>query len=196
MSRSAPIIVASLLGLVLAGCAIGNKPPATYDLIAPRAFAGSKTPAPYQLVVYQPVAVGALDTNRLMVRPQADQVSYYKGVAWSDSLPALVQARLIESFQNSGAVKSVSATSGQYGLATEIRAFQVDVTTGRTSVEIDIFAKLIDNSSGRIIATRGFSSRVPAATDAPADVIAALNQAFTQVVQDTTTWVAASSRRS
>jgi ABC-type uncharacterized transport system auxiliary subunit len=32
---------------------------------------------------------------------------------------------------------------------------------------------------------------VPAKTDAPGDVIAALNQAFTQVVQDTTTWVAA-----
>ena len=109
---------------VLAGCAIGNKPPATYDLIAPRAFAGNKRPAPYQLVVLQPEATGALDTNRLMVRPKADQISYYKGVAWSDSLPSLVQARLIESFQNSGAVKSVSDTAGQYGLATEIRAFQ------------------------------------------------------------------------
>jgi cholesterol transport system auxiliary component len=77
------------------------------------------------------------------------------------------------------------------GLATEIRAFQVDVTTGRAAVEVDIFAKLVDTGSGRVIAARGFSSRVPAKTDAPGDVIAALNQAFTQVVQDTTTWVGA-----
>ncbi len=191
MSRSAPILAAGLLSMVLVGCAMGSKPPATYDLIAPRAFAGSKKAAPYQLVVYQPTTVSSLETNRLMVRPQADQISYYKGVAWSDRLPVLVQARLIESFQNSGAVKSVSSTSGQMGLATEIRAFQVDVTTGRAAVEVDIFAKLVDTGSGRVIASRGFSSRVPAKTDAPGDVIAALNQAFTQVVQDTTTWVGA-----
>ena len=40
-----------------------------------------------------------------MVRPKADQVSYYKGIAWSDRLPRLVQTRMIETFQNSGAVK-------------------------------------------------------------------------------------------
>jgi cholesterol transport system auxiliary component len=177
----------------LAGCA-GSKPPATYDLIAPRAFAGAAKKAPYQLVVHEPTAMSALETNRLMVRPQADQISYYKGVAWSDRLPLLVQARLIESFQNSGAVKSVSSTSGKYGLVTDIRAFQVDVTTGKAAVEIDIFAKLVETGSGRILATKGFSSRVPARTDAPDDVIAALNQAFTQVVQDTTTWVATTRR--
>jgi cholesterol transport system auxiliary component len=191
MSRSAPILLAvGLLCLGAFGCT--SRAPATYDLVTPKAYAGKK--APYQLVVYEPTTVSALETNRLMVRPQADQVSYYKGVAWSDRLPVLVQARLIESFQNSGAVKSVSSTSGQYGLATEIRAFQVDVTPSGTAVEVDIFAKLIDTGSGRIIATRGFNSRVPARTDAPDDVIAALNQAFTKVVQDTTIWVAASSR--
>src|SRR5665809_154791 len=93
MSRSAPIFAAGLLSLVLVGCAMGSRTPATYDLIAPRAFAGSQKTAPYQLVVYQPTTVSALETNRLMVRPQADQISYYKGVAWSDRLPVLVQAR-------------------------------------------------------------------------------------------------------
>jgi cholesterol transport system auxiliary component len=168
----------------------GAKPPATYDLIAPRAFAGSTRPVSWQLVVYEPVAVHALETNRLMVRPQADQVSYYKGVAWSDRLPRLVQARMIESFQNSGAVKGVSNSVGQYGLATELRAFQVDVSTGRATAEVDIFAKLVNTASGRVVATKGFSARVPAKTDAPADAIAALNQAFTEALQDITAWIA------
>jgi cholesterol transport system auxiliary component len=195
MSRSAPFLAAGLICLGLAGCAIagggGGHAPDTYDLVAPRSFAGSARRAPWQLVVYEPVAVHALETNRLMVRPQADQVSYYKGVAWSDRLPRLVQARMIESFQNSGAVKAVSATSGQFGLATELRAFQVDVSSGGAAAEVDIFAKLINTSSGRVVATRGFSSRVPATTDLPKDVIAALNQAFTEVLQDITSWVSA-----
>jgi cholesterol transport system auxiliary component len=192
MSRSAPTLAACVLCLGLMGCALaaGSKPPTTYDLVAPRSFAGAKKPAPWQLLVYEPSAASALDTTRLMVRPQADQVSYYKGIAWSDRLPRLVQARMIDTFQNSGAVKAVSSSSGQFALATELRAFQIDVSSGRAIAEIEIFAKLINTSTGKVVATKGFSARVPATTDAPRDAVAALNQAFTEVLQDTTTWVA------
>lgn len=192
MSRSAPTLATGLLCLGLLGCALaaGSKPPTTYDLVATHSFAGAKKSAPWQLLVYEPSAGSALDTSRLMVRPKADQVSYYKGIAWSDRLPRLVQTRMIETFQNSGAVKSVSASTGQYALATELRAFQIDVSAGRAAAEIDIFAKLINVNTGRVVASKGFNARVPAASDAPGDAIAALNQAFTEVLQDTTTWVA------
>jgi cholesterol transport system auxiliary component len=177
--------------LGLLGCALaGSKPPATYDLVAPRSFSTTPRPAPWQLVVYEPTAVHALETDRLMVRPQADQVSYYKGVAWSDRLPRLVQARIIETFQNSGAVKAVSSGTGQYALVTDLRAFQIDVTSGKAYAEIEIFAKLVNTGSGKVVATKGFSARVSATTDSPGDAIAALNQAFTEVLQDTMTWVA------
>ena len=192
MSRSAPTLATGLLCLSLMGCALAanSKPPTTYDLVAPRSFAGAAKPAPWQLMVYEPTATSALDTSRLMVRPKPDQVSYYKGIAWSDRLPRLVQTKMIQTFQNSGAVRAVSPSSGQYALATELRAFQIDVTTGRAAAEIDIFAKLINTDTGRAVATKGFSARVPAKTDAPGDAMAALNQAFTEVLQDTTTWVA------
>jgi cholesterol transport system auxiliary component len=192
MSRFAPTLAAGLLCLGLLGCALaaGSRPPTTYDLVAPRSFSAMPRPAPWQLLVYEPAATSALDTSRLMVRPKADQVSYYKGIAWSDRLPRLVQARMIETFQNTGAVKAVSSSTGQYALATELRAFQIDVSSGRPAAEIDIFAKLINASTGRVVATKDFSARVPATTDAPGDAIAALNQAFTEVLQDTTTWVA------
>lgn len=192
MSRSAPTLATGLLCLGLMGCALAasSKPPTTYDLVAPRSFSAAPRPAPWQLVVYEPTAVHALETDRLMVRPRADQVSYYKGIAWSDRLPRLVQARLIETFQNSGAVKAVSASVGQYALVTDLRAFQIDVSSGKAVAEIEIFAKLVNTSSGKVVATKGFSARVPATTDAPGDAIAALNQAFTEVLQDTTTWVA------
>ena len=193
MSRSAPTLAAGLLCLGLVGCALagGSRPPITYDLVAPRSFSATPRPAPWQLVIYEPTAVHALETDRLMVRPRADQVSYYKGIAWSDRLPRLVQARMIETFQNTGAVKAVSASSGQYALVTDLRAFQIDVTSGKAIAEIEIFAKLVNTSSGKVVATKGFSARVPATTDSPGDAIAALNQAFTEVLQDTATWVAA-----
>ena len=191
MSRSAPTLAVGLLCLALAGCALAStRPPTTYDLVAPRSFAAAHKTASWQLVVYEPTAIHALETDRLMVRPSADQVSYYKGVAWSDRLPRLVQARIIETFQNSGAVRAVSGTNGQYALVTDLRAFQIDVSSGKAIAEIEIFAKLVNVTSGKTLATKSFSARVPAATDAPTDAIAALNQGFTEVLQDTTTWVA------
>ncbi len=56
MSRSAPTLAAGLLCLGLVGCALaaGSRPPTTYDLVATHSFAGTKRPAPYQLLVYEP----------------------------------------------------------------------------------------------------------------------------------------------
>jgi cholesterol transport system auxiliary component len=184
--------------LGLAGCALalgGNSAPTTYDLIAPRSFAPAKAGAGYQLVVAEPTAVHALDTDRIMVRPRADQISYYKGVAWSDRLPHLYQVRMIETLQNSGAVKAVFSSNdradGDYTLATEVRSFQIDTTSGRPAADVDVFAKLINNDTSKVVASKGFTARVAAASDDPAAGVAALNQALTEVLQDTSTWVAA-----
>jgi cholesterol transport system auxiliary component len=194
MSRSAPALALGIMCLGLAGCALalgGSRAPITYDIVAPRSFAASPKSAKFQLVVNEPTAVHALETDRIMVRPSADKVSYYKGVAWSDRLPRLVQARMVETFQNSGAVKAVSNSSGEYSLSTELRSFQIDASGGQAAAEIELFAKLVNNSSGKVVASKGFSARVPSSSDEPAQAVAALNQGFTEVMQDTTTWVAA-----
>lgn len=193
MASSAPAL-AGVVCLGLAGCALalgGSKAPITYDIIAPRSFAASAHPGKAQIVVAEPTAVHALETDRIMVRPAPDTVSYYKGVAWSDRLPRLVQARMIETFQNSGAVKAVSSSSGDYTLSTELRSFQMDVSSGHAAAEIDIFAKMINNNSGKVVASKDFSTRVASNSDEPTEAVSALNQAFTEVMQDTTTWVAA-----
>jgi cholesterol transport system auxiliary component len=171
----------------------GNAAPTTYDLVAPRSFAPVKG-APYQLVVQEPVALQALDTDRIMIRPRADQISYYKGVAWSDRLPRLMQTRMVETLQNTGAAKAVlnsnDQATGEFYLATEIRAFQMDVSNGRPAADVDIFTKLINSDSEKVVAQKGFSAHVAAANDTPQAGVAALNQALTEVLQDTSSWVA------
>src|SRR5262245_66299162 len=100
MSRSAPIYATGLICLGLAGCALGGSAaPTTYDLIAPRSFAAAAKPARYQLVVNEPTSVQALDTDRIMVHTRADQISYYKGAAWSDRLATLVPVGSIGALQ-------------------------------------------------------------------------------------------------
>lgn len=198
MFRSAPALATGMICLGLAGCALalgGNAAPTTYDLVASRSFAPAHKGAGYQLVVAEPTSVHALDTDRIMVRPRADQISYYKGVAWSDRLPHLVQVRMIETLQNSGAVKAVFSSNdradGDYTLATEVRSFQIDTSSGRPAADVDVFAKLINNDTSKVVASKGFSTRVASASDDPAAGVAALNQALTEVLQDTSTWVSA-----
>jgi cholesterol transport system auxiliary component len=178
--------------LSLGGCAASH-PPTTYDLIAPRAFAGSTHPANWQLIVDQPSALQALNTNRIMVRPAPGQIAYYKGAAWGDRLPSLLQARIIETFQNTGAVRSVSSSAdmvtGDYTLDSEIRAFQVDINRPSVAANVDLFVKLVNSRTGRVVASRDFSARIPAPNDSTQAGVNALNQALTEVLQDTANWV-------
>jgi cholesterol transport system auxiliary component len=82
----------------------------------------------------------------------------------------------------------VGTSSGDYTLSTELRSFQVDASNGHAAAEVELFAKLVNNS-GKVVAQKSFTSRVNSPSDAPTQAVAALNQAFTEVMQDTTTWV-------
>lgn len=199
MSRAGSAIAVAMLGVYLGACSLmGGSAPATYDLIAPRSFASQARPSRIQLVVAEPTAVRALDSERIMVRPSAEKVSYYPGAVWSDRLPRLLQARMIEAFENSGAVKAVANSSdrieGDLTLQTVVRSFQIDVGEGSPSAQIDLFAKLVDSRQGKIVASKSFSSRVAASQDTPAGGVNAMNQALTETLQDVVGWVG--SRRS
>lgn len=198
MFQPAPALAAVLVSLGLAGCSLaagGKANSSTYDLIASRSFAAVPRAKGWQLVVVEPTAVQALDTNRILVRPGADQISYFKGASWSDRLPRLVQTRTIETLQNAGVAKAVLGTSdrasGEYMLAMEIRAFEIAVSNTSASADVDIFAKLISATSSKVVASKGFSAKVAAESDTPKAGVAALNEALTQVLQDTASWVAA-----
>lgn len=196
MIRFAPAMAAGILCAALGGCALAGHtdPPTTYDLVPARAFAGAAHPKHIQLIVNEPEALRALDTDQIMVRPTPNQISYFKGAAWGDRLPSLLRARLIESFQNSGVVKSVSSSAdhvqGDYSLETDIRDFQIDIDNGTSAADVDIFAKLVNNRTDEVVASRAFSARVPASSDSAKAGVAAMNQAFTEILQDAERWVA------
>ena len=84
----------ALSGALLGGCIIGNSvtPPAVYDLVAPKVMTlTAPRAAKFQLVINEPDAVRSLENDRILVRNGA-RVAYYKGAAWTDRLPRLMQA--------------------------------------------------------------------------------------------------------
>lgn len=172
--------------LALAAC--GGAPPATFDLSAAHDFAGLHE-GRGELAILEPAASLPVASQRIVMRTAPEAVAYLKGAQWADDLPSLIQARLIDSFENAHALRAVGRPGlvANWSLQTEVRRFEADVTSGQAHVEIS--ANLL-TASGRIVASKIFSAQTPAPKDDAATVTAALDQALTNVLRQIVLWVA------
>ena len=173
--------------LLLAGCG-GGSAPTTYDLSAPRDF-GRIGGGGGVLIVAQPTAVQALDSDRLIVKDSSGALSFLGGAQWADRVPNLVQTRLIQTFENGSRIAAVGRPGERivpdYQLNTDIRAFNIDAASGQAVVEIT--AKLIGDRTGKVQRAKLFSARVPGGADG-AGAAQALDQALSQVLIQIARW--------
>jgi cholesterol transport system auxiliary component len=185
----------AMLALTLGGCAalgISAPPPSTFDLIAPKSarIAGG---ARGQLVVGEPTAIAVLDTEKIVVRPTAGEVAHLAGVQWSDRLPKLLQARIVQSFENISRIKAVGRPGDRltpdYQLVLDVRAFNIAATT-EPFAEVEIGAKIVTDKEGRVIAAKVFRATVPTPTTEGAAAVSAVNAAFGQAAADIVQWAA------
>lgn len=185
----------ALSGALLGGCLGSNvTPPATYDLVAPKVMTlTAPRPAKFQLVVNEPTAVRSLETDRIMVKSGA-RVAYYKDAAWSDRLPRLMQARMVEAFQNAGLVSAVGSRADRldadYELTTQVQSFQVEVDGGSAQAHASLFMKVVNGDNGRMVSSRTFDSRVATSSKDAGEMVNSLNQAFDNVLRQAVPWVA------
>lgn len=177
------------------GCAalVPKPAPATFDLEAPTSFPASIGSTNVQFAITEPTVVGALDSERIVVRPMPTEITYLGKVQWSDRAPKLVQARLIDSFRNTGRVRSVGmpggAVTNDIGLVTDLESFQVDAETGLA--EVSIAVRIVSDQSGRVIASRTFTATQAVAGNKADDMVAAMNGAFGKVAVEIVVWTLA-----
>lgn len=168
-------------------CACSTPPRSSFDLLAP---SGVKARAQRgQLAVLTPVAIMPASSDRIVVRTGIETVAYLSGAQWVDQLPVLLQARLIETFENAHAFRGVGRVSilADYTLNSEIRRFELD--TGHREAVVEIFVR-VSGSEGRAIGSRLFVARRPVPDDAPASVAAGLNAALGEVMHEIVVWTA------
>ncbi len=174
-------------GAMLAGC--GGPTPTTFDLSAPSGF-GKVGGSRAVMVVAEPTAVQALDSDRVIVRDSSGALSFVGGAQWADRIPALVQARLIQTFENASRVAFVAAPGQRIQpdvqLNTNIRSFNIDAASGMAVVEIT--ARIVGDQSGKIQRARLFSARVPAGAVDGAGATQALDRALSQVLIEIVRW--------
>jgi cholesterol transport system auxiliary component len=186
-----PVRLLALAALAALASACSSGPlPTTFDLTAPRQkVRGGSVEG--QVAVAEPVAIQVFEAERILVKDAANAVSFLGGGQWADRLPRLIQARIVQTFENASRLKAVSRTgdriTADYLLSTEIRAFQIDAAVGGAVVEIS--AKVVDDRSGRIANARVFTARVPVAAVDPANAAQALDRALSIVLLDIVRWV-------
>lgn len=188
------------LALVLAACtalascaALGPQEATsdTYQLSSPRSLKASPVRSGVQLLVPEPTALKAIDSENIVVRPDPITLQYLGDSQWSDRLPRLVQQRLAEALESTGRFEGVGLP-GQglaidYQLVTEVRSFGVEIASGQALVVIGV--KLLNDRNGGVRATRTFSAAAPVVPGASApQYIAAIDRAFGLVVQDIVLW--------
>ncbi|MCF8478786.1 MAG: ABC-type transport auxiliary lipoprotein family protein [Pseudolabrys sp.] len=194
MSWALPLI----LPLVLAGCAggglgdLGKSPPTAYNLDAAGDFPRQSRSARGLLAIAEPVALSAYDGEKIVVRPNPAEAAQLGGAQWQDRLPKLMQARILQSFENAKRLRAVARPGDRvvadFLLMTEVRAFEISVAEG--SAVVEIAAKIVSQRTGRIIAARVFRTSVPAAASEGAAAIAALNEAFMKMERELVLWTA------
>ena len=186
------VITASMLSLGACASLLSQEATSdTYQLTALPVVETSRVRPGLQLLVPEPTALKALDSENIVVRPDPITLQYLDESQWSDRLPRLVQKRLAETFEETDRFDGVGLP-GQglaidYQIVTDIRAFGVDISRREATVMIAV--KLLNDRNGTVTATETFaaSAAFGAGAGAP-DYVAALNRAFSAVVEDIVQW--------
>ena len=174
----------------LTGTGPEQQAPKVYDLSAAKDFPGIEKTIAVQTVVPDPTAILTFDTQKILIRSRDGVYSNVQGGQWADNLPKLMQARVVQSFENAHQLSAVSRpldqVEGAYRLELGIRNFQMTPEPTPTAV-VEFSARLLDDQ-GKVVGARIFNDSAPSKSLQAADAVAALNEAFSKAAHALVVW--------
>ncbi|MCO5149811.1 MULTISPECIES: ABC-type transport auxiliary lipoprotein family protein [unclassified Shinella] len=180
----------AVLATTLAACGSTQAKNDTFALSSVAAVEGPSAKS-RQILVPQPSALKALDSEQIVIRPSASEIQYLAGAQWSDSLSKMVQAKLVQAFENTGRLGGVGKPGEglaiDYQIVTDIRAFEVQ-TAGADAAVVEISAKLLNDRNGTVRAQKVFRATVPVGGTGNPAFVKALDAAFAAVTADIVGW--------
>ncbi|AJJ62255.1 ABC-type transport auxiliary lipoprotein family protein [Yersinia aldovae] len=188
--------VLSLLPLaLLSACTILPSAPISQVYLLP-AQTATVTPraqtVDWSLRVSQPATNQFINSTRMAVQPQGQEIAVYKASRWSDSAPILLRNRLIQEFRADGRVRAVSSDDdslqADVELSGDLSAFQGVHSSDNSLVLIRFDARLVRISDRRIIATRQFEIRQPIKGTEMNEVVQAFGVASDQLAAQVLNW--------
>jgi phospholipid/cholesterol/gamma-HCH transport system substrate-binding protein len=161
----------------------------TYDLRAPQNPGTASKTIKGQLAIPEPTAVAMLETQRFLFSPAQDYPGFADAL-WADSIPKLLQARLIEGFENydiaHAPLRVVDIGLTDFQLLIDVRRFRI-ATDSQPAAEIGLSARIVDKT-GKVIASRLFEDRESFDKVEPPAAVAAFNEAFGRIAKEMIAW--------
>ncbi len=186
-------LLAGALALGAAGCSLlpSNEPVVRYELPVSSVSSMASQRLPMTVAVATPMAGQALNSDRIVVMPEGNELSAYKGARWSDSAPIILRQRQMLALRESGLVQMVvPAGTGlrpDVLLGGDLSAFQVRYEHGEPVVQVVLDAALIRASNAQPLGVKRFTISQPVQGKQVPEVVQAYGQAVhalnTQIIE-------------
>jgi phospholipid/cholesterol/gamma-HCH transport system substrate-binding protein len=166
-------------------------PKTIYDLSIPSDFASPKKPLKEQLVLPTPTAILLLDTQRFLSMSNKE-LAGFANAQWADSIPKMLQIKLIQSFENydvaHAPLRATDNPGTAFQLLIDLRSFQIN-TDPEPTAEIGFSARIL-NKDGQVVASQLFSQHKKLEKPDPASAVVAFDDAFGSIATELITWTA------
>jgi cholesterol transport system auxiliary component len=106
--RLAIVAAATAFALTACGGILPKKEP--MEILQPQVQVAPDAAWPqanWQLSIPRPSANEMLDSRRMVVSPTPGRIEVYKGVAWYDQVPDIIQSATVAAFEDSGRIAAV-----------------------------------------------------------------------------------------
>jgi len=207
--RLALLLFVGVVAGGLAGCIdipiAKDQPPRLYVLTPKSTYPADLKPVDWQLLIDAPVSPAGLNTARIALQDSPIELRYFSLASWTDSAPRMVQALIVESFENSHKIVSVGREQiglrADFLLKTELREFQAEyeqsIPDNATALgpsatppwaRVRINAKLVQMPQREIVAHQTFERRVRAKANRMSDIIDAFDEALGKALKSMVVW--------
>ncbi|WP_145601347.1 ABC-type transport auxiliary lipoprotein family protein [Yersinia frederiksenii] len=195
VGRQWRLLTASMLVMLLSACTILPTAPVAQVYLLPVPPATNTPRAQtvnWSLRVSQPATNQFINSSRIAVQPEGQEIAVYKNSRWTDPAPILLRNRLIHEFRTDGRISAVSSDDdslqADVELSGDLSAFQGVYQAGNSEVLIRFDARLVRISDRRIIATRHFEIRQPIKGSQMNEVVDAFGLASNQLATQVLNW--------
>lgn len=194
-------LILSLAAAALSGCtALGvldraAEPLDVYELRAPDTAPVARSTQGIHFVVETPSASGAIDTDRILIRPTPSQVTYLPEGRWAEAAPVMLQTAMLETFLRANAFRFVGrrplGASGDLALVSNLIEFGAEVVPGTEGavVKMTLIARLVREDDAEVAATRTFSQAVPVPDTSTPAIVAGFEAVSRALLSDLAGWV-------
>lgn len=191
------LVTLALLAMPLVSCSVvpgANLPPPQLYVLSPKSTFDADTPRTnWQIAIEVPTADAALNTARIALQHTPLSLEYFERANWVDTAPRMVQALMIESFENSKRASAVGRGSiglrADYSLQSELREFQAEYN-GQAAplVRVRMIVKLVKMPQRMIVGTYSVMRTARAHGTQMADVVLAFDDALGKVLKHVVEW--------